>query len=599
MKLFQKILFLTSIYFTQVCFAQKTMDVSKLDHDTMVYAPNAEWLIDSNHVYTANNILVNQPGFIPFKPGDCSKEDINHYWLRTKIKTSAEGKWFLEFMDPHINKMTMYKLEGNKLVQMHPEVGFGKAFSLKKHQYKNFLFDIDPSIKDTTTYYFKFETHLVNCFLMKLRTATSFVNYSIVEYSFLSFYYGILFLMAVYNFMIYLRVRERVYLYYVSYVLTCALNSFAEDGLGFQYLWPEYPGFNEFVVKWIPDILLFSFILYSIAFLGLFKTRKKLVWSILALGFVHVVLNYVNYEFYYGRLNFRWLFLLPFAIVYAIGIYKLARGEKYVRFFVMGYSFILLSLIIYYLRTHGILLFHWFINIYAFNIGFVLEVIVLSYALGERLRLDKLAIQMTQQKVIEQLKENEALRESYTLELEEKVRLRTKDLEQANEEIQTLNDFLEDKNLKLEKNVVKITKERATSKLISLEEFKQAYSNEETCKELLSALKWVKKPYKCHKCGCEKDIPHDRFYKRCAQCKYVESATAQTIFHGVKIPLPEAFYILYAVYTHKDISPEDLSEAVGVSEKSCNAFKKKIQEADKAVKPKNRKDGWEYLIEIT
>lgn len=265
----------------------------------------------------------------------------------------------------------------------------------------------------------------------------------------------------------------------------------------------------------------------------------------------------------------------------------------------MGYSFILLSLIIYYLRTHGILLFHWFINIYAFNIGFVLEVIVLSYALGERLRLDKLAIQMTQQKVIEQLKENEALRESYTLELEEKVRLRTKDLEQANEEIQTLNDFLEDKNLKLEKNVVKITKERATSKLISLEEFKQAYSNEETCKELLSALKWVKKPYKCHKCGCEKDIPHDRFYKRCAQCKYVESATAQTIFHGVKIPLPEAFYILYAVYTHKDISPEDLSEAVGVSEKSCNAFKKKIQEADKAVKPKNRKDGWEYLIEIT
>ncbi|HTF82773.1 MAG TPA: 7TM diverse intracellular signaling domain-containing protein [Cytophagales bacterium] len=564
----------------------------------MVYFPNAEILADTHQKYTAGNILSKVPQFGAFTPGTCSNEEIPQYWLRTKIKTDTDGKWLLEFLDPHIHKVTMYELRQGTLLQLHPDVGFGLPFTEKKHWHKNFLFDINTASRDTCTYYFKFETRLVNCFLFKLRPASSLVNYAITEYSYLSFYYGILFLMALYNLMIYLRVKERVYLYYVSYVLCCALNSFAEDGLGFQFIWPHSPEINQFVVRWVPDILLFSFVMYSVAFLHLYKTHRKVVLGILVLGACHVLANYINYEFYYGRLNFRWLFLLPFAIIYVLAVYQLYKGEKYTRFFVLGYSFILLSLVVYFLRTHGILLFHWFFNIYAFNVGFVLEVIVLSYALGERLRLEKLEKERAQQQMIAQLKENEALRQAYTSELEEKVRERTRDLEHANEEIRAFNDFLEIKNLKLEKDVVQMAKERATSKLISLEEFKKVYLSDEACKEFLSQLKWERKPYKCRKCGSEKDIPHERFYKRCGNCKYVESATANTVFHGVKIDLPEAFYILYAVYTHKDISPEELSRAVDVSEKSCAAFKKKIQDVDKAIKPKNKKDGWEYLIEV-
>ncbi len=584
---------------TQTCFAQQTINVSGLDHDTMVYAPNAELLADAKGIYNAENILKAQPNFKPFLPGDCSAPEINNYWLRTKIKSDADGKWLLEFLDPHIHQVTIYEKIGEKLVQVAPTIGFNEPFDHKKHLYKNFLFDINNSAKDTTVYYFKFKTNLVNCFLFKIRPLQSLINYSITEYSILSFYYGILFLMAIYNLMIYLRVKERVYLYYVGYVLGCSLYSLAEDGLGFQFFWPEHPAVNHFIVKWIADLLLIFFMLYSISFLNLHKTHKKVVYTILVLTVLHIVLNYLNFEFYYGQLNLRWIYLLPFTIIYILGLYKTYQGEKHIRFFVIGYSFILLSLVIFYLRTLGILVLHWVFYIYGFNIGFVLEVIVLSYALGERLRLEKLEKENAQQNMIAQLKENEELRKAYTSELEQKVRERTKDLEDANEEIKVFNEFLEIKNLKLERDVIKISKERATSKLISLKEFKEVYIDDETCKEFLSELKWRKKPYKCRKCGSEKDMPHERFYKRCASCKYVESATAHTIFHGVKIELPEALYILYAVYTHKDISPEELSLAVSVSEKSCAAFKKKIQELDKSIKPKQKKDGWEYLIEVS
>ncbi len=582
------------------CFvvnAQVQLDVTHAEKDTIAFYPNVEILADSLEIYTTKTIL--QASFVPFTPGTCSQPHLHNYWLRTHIRTQATTKWIWEFLDPHVHQLTAYEQIGSRLVPLQSSIGFSLPFQQKKYFHKNFLFDITSAAHHPTTYYVHFKTKQVNCFLFRLSPVHTFINYALVEYCILGFYYGLLFLMALYNLAVYLQVQERVYLFYVAYVLCYAMNSFAEDGLGFQFLWGNYPAFNEFVSQWGPELLLVTFIIYSVSFLGLRRTFPRLVYGLFALCGVHTVLNGINHWFYSSTLDLRLLYLPPFLIIYFLAIEQWRRGLKQVRFFVVAYSFVLVSLIIYYLRTQGILLFHWFINIYAFNIGFILEVIVLSYALGDRLRIEKVQRETAQQKIIEQHEENRAITEVYTRQLEDKVWERTQDLERANTEIQRFNEFLKEKNLKLETDVQEITKKQATSKLISLDEFKKVYGSDEVCKEFLSDLKWVKKPYTCRKCGTDKDIPHERFYKRCASCKYVESVTASTIFHGVKIPLPEAFYMLYAVHTHKDISPKDLCQLVQVSERTCTSFKKKIQERDNTLKPKDRKNGWEYLIEVS
>lgn len=64
------------------------------------------------------------------------------------------------------------------------------------------------------------------------------------------------------------------------------------------------------------------------------------------------------------------------------------------------------------------------------------------------------------------------------------------------------------------------------------------------------------------------------------------------------MPLPESFYIVYAVSTHPKVTAEELSQETKISDKSCASFKKKIIDAEAKLKPKQRKKGWISLLEV-
>lgn len=266
------------------------------------------------------------------------------------------------------------------------------------------------------------------------------------------------------------------------------------------------------------------------------------------------------------------------------------------KFFILAYSFLIMSVLIYTLRINGFIFLHWIFTIYAFNFGFLLEIIVLSFALSETLRLEKQEKEIAQKRVIEQHEENKTLREAYTTQLESKVIERTQALKDANEEISRINEYLKQKNIKLELDTENLKKERIEAKLIPMLDFRIQFPDENTCKKLLTTQKWKSENFICKKCACTLEIPFDEYSKRCAQCKYVESCTSHTLFHALKIPLPEAFYMVYAVFTQKTVSAEELSKETGISDKSCASFKKKILEVEKNLKPKQRKLGWVALL---
>ena len=69
------------------------------------------------------------------------------------------------------------------------------------------------------------------------------------------------------------------------------------------------------------------------------------------------------------------------------------------------------------------------------NIGITLEILILSVALGDRIRYLKQQEEISREKIIEQLQENEKLKDKVNLELEDKVRERTHELENKNKNI--------------------------------------------------------------------------------------------------------------------------------------------------------------------
>jgi hypothetical protein len=113
---------------------------------------------------------------------------------------------------------------------------------------------------------------------------------------------------------------------------------------------------------------------------------------------------------------------------------------------------------------------------------------------------------------------------------------------------------------------------------IAIEDFDNQFSTENGCLEFLANEKW-KEGYSCKKCGNKNYCTgKTKFSRRCTKCKHDESATAHTMFHRCKIPVNDAFKMVYEVCSLPGISIADLSEKLKIRHMTCWKLKKKIME---------------------
>ena len=86
---------------------------------------------------------------------------------------------------------------------------------------------------------------------------------------------------------------------------------------------------------------------------------------------------------------------------------------------------------------------------------------------------------------------------------------------------------------------------------LTIRQFKGRFPTNEACMQYLVDLKWGQ-GYKCKKCSYSQyGKGRQWFYRRCKSCAYDESATANTISHGVKLELLRVFELAYRIVVRK------------------------------------------------
>ncbi len=112
-------------------------------------------------------------------------------------------------------------------------------------------------------------------------------------------------------------------------------------------------------------------------------------------------------------------------------------------------------------------------------------------------------------------------------------------------------------------------------------EFIRSFDKESSCLRYLAFRKWGS-GFRCRKCGhnnyCRGRRPYSR---RCTRCKSEESATAHTIFHRCRVPLPHAFLLARTICMDPDISSYKLSKKLSIRHMTCWKLKKKLTECMK------------------
>lgn len=534
------------------------------------------------------------------------------YWIRLPIRSNFKSHkvWLLEFYDQTIDSLEAYvpKADGS-FVKI--EMGDHRFFHDRNFEHKNFEVLMDTKDESVQSYYFKVRSHEFADVRIALRSVDRFIYYALNEYYLYGMFYGMILIITVYNFLVFLAIREIKFIYYVCYILSVALYAMSYDGIGFQYLWPTHPELNDWAVGVSLYLLIFWSLVFTRRFLSVRANAPKLDRALKIMIVLRSIWFVISLLIYPRMLTFRTLEIIPLSLIFFTAITVWRNGYRPARFFVIAYGVLFFG---FFLRT--LVYFNFLplttITHYSLHFSFVFEMLFLTVALGDRIRILKDNRDRAMRRIIQQHEVNMLLKDKVNRELEEKVAERTLELGMKNEELQAsneklnrqsieinqINSLLDLDNWKLKNKVKEVLEERMHEKVMDYEELSTLYPDELACFRFLEKLK-EQRGFECIKCGNIRHSPGtQKFSRRCTRCGYNESITANTLFHGIKFPITKAFYLAYITYSNRNnFTLEALSNKLDLRLNTVWGFKQKVSmRVAIGQLHKIQVDSWEAII---
>lgn len=246
----------------------------------------------------------------------------------------------------------------------------------------------------------------------------------------LGLYFGVLLALAAYNFILFCSVRDRNFLHYVVYVLCVGLMLLCLSGIAFQQLWPGSPDWANTAVLVSISLALITMLQFSRRFLDLnpqFRLGNQLCLAMIGLAAALGVAGF--FAPYSVVVRLQTLMVFPAAaLIYACGLVCL-RSFPPARYFLIAWTALLVGIMVYAAVSMG-----WLpktaITEYAIQLGSGAEMVLLSFALANRINVLTAASARIEGEAREQL--------------ESRVRERTADLDAALQRLEDANRRLED-----------------------------------------------------------------------------------------------------------------------------------------------------------
>jgi len=255
-------------------------------------------------------------------------------------------------------------------------------------------------------------------------------------------YLGIILSMFIYNLFVYFSVRDSVYLLYIFYIITVGYTQLVLFGFSSKYIINFSGTLNISLGSIIPGLSGLATIFFAQNFIrtAQYAPRINRILNLFKLLYlVAIVLAFIGYH------NTTQIILNVGAssalILIFASLRAIKQGYRPARYFIIAWIIFILGLTLYALRNFGILPFNAFTN-FALPVGSVVEILLLSFALADRINVLKQEKELSQQQAFLAMTENERLVKEQNIELEKKVHERTADLENRNTELHTaMNDL--------------------------------------------------------------------------------------------------------------------------------------------------------------
>jgi diguanylate cyclase (GGDEF)-like protein len=352
------------------------------------------------------------------------------YWLRIRLAASHSEQRMLDIAYPPLDRVDLYHAGPSGLTQ-HLVSGDRLRFIERAYPHRNLVFPLDLP-EGESTIYLRIQSEGSMTVPLSLMSPDEFARESVGAYVLLAMYYGTLLALGVYNLLLYLAIRDRAYLEYVLFALGMSFGMASTNGFTQQFLFPNHPELANAAFPMGFSIAGLFGAMFIRTFLDTLQTAPTLDKALLVLmGLFALAMLVHPLSYHTGSMMALSGGLLLSAVALLAGLVAWRRGHPGAPLFLFAWSLLLGGVAVMAMRAFGWIPTH-FLTIYAMQIGSTLDMLLLSFALADRINSMRSEKELAQAELIS-AKQNmlDALRRS-EYELEARVELRTRELEAAN-----------------------------------------------------------------------------------------------------------------------------------------------------------------------
>lgn len=354
------------------------------------------------------------------------------YWLKFTVArtTDAPSDWMLEIPYLSLNHIEFY-------APGEPTVLVGTELSAKSKPIFYPLYALPLRVTEhAQSFYLRVRSDYALSIPLTLWSRTAFSREFSNTLLSQALYFGGLLSLALYNFLLFLSLRERSYLIYTGFALAMGLGMFAGNGYGRLYFWPDAPSWDSIAQTTFFGITGALSLTFAASFLQTKQRTPRLHQMLCLLGLIYLIAVIILVSSLWldisPSLGFKLVLLttLPATLCTLTAAAKALRaGNQSALYFLMATGSLWIGAAVAALRAFDLIVSN-AVTMYALQIGSCVEMLLLSFALAHRIHTERDQRINAQHAALEARNELLAISQENEAILERKVKDRTKILQQ-------------------------------------------------------------------------------------------------------------------------------------------------------------------------
>ena len=363
----------------------------------------------------------------------------SNVWLKATVHNKTDqGNLYLMLRQPSIDKAILFVRRASGDVSADT-LGRFRSFNKRYIQAPDYIFPVTISRGEHVDIYLCVSSN--DQLQLPLYISTEEVIQEKVSTKNLLFglYAGAVLIMMLYNFFISVSTRSGSYIYYIIYIFFVGLTQAMFQGYTFMYLWPNSTWMAAHSSVIIPVLSGLTTIGFIKTFLHTKDNAPELDKGINVIVVLYLIGLIVGlFELFYGIIFLQMIASIgSLYVLYVVNQIR-RKGYRPAIFFLIAFSLFFLCVIIFVLRNFNMVAYNTFTS-YILEIGSILEISLLSFALADRINFYRREKEASQAQALQISQENARIIREQNLLLETEVDKRTTDLKRSN---QSLNEAM-------------------------------------------------------------------------------------------------------------------------------------------------------------